>query len=76
MYLILDIRVCKHIHSVGFCIVYSDILVFLGPQTADKQEKKSAFFIIDTEKSPRLDMDLANAIYVLAGIFYVKTNAL
>ena len=30
---------------MGFCIVYSDILVFLGPQTADKQEKKSAFFM-------------------------------
>ena len=37
-------RVCTHIHSVGFCIAYSDILVFLGPQTADKQEKRSAFF--------------------------------
>ena len=63
-----------YIHSVGFCIAYSNISVFSGPQTTDKQERKSAFFIIDTEKSPRLDMDLANAIYVLAGIFLCKNK--
>ena len=38
------IRVCTHIHSVGFCIAYSTLQVFSGPQSADKQEKRSAFF--------------------------------
>ncbi len=26
------VRACDYIHSVGFCIAYSDISVFLGPQ--------------------------------------------
>ena len=34
-----------YIHSVGFCIAYSNRQVFLGPQKADKQEMKSAFFV-------------------------------
>ncbi len=40
----IGMRVCTHIHSVGFCIAYSNYRVFLGPQLADKQEKRSAFF--------------------------------
>ena len=59
-------RVCTHIHSVGFCIAYSDILVFLGPQTADKQEKRSAFFDVRKGNTvfpyiSHLNNDLANA---------------
>ena len=42
--LILGTRVCTHIHGVGFCIAYSTLQVFSGPQKADKQEKRSAFF--------------------------------
>ena len=38
-------RVVSYIHSVGFCIAYSVAQVFLGPQLADKQIKKSAFFM-------------------------------
>ena len=34
-----------YIHSVGFCIAYSNYRVFLGPQTTDKQQKESAFFM-------------------------------
>jgi len=30
-------RVVPYIHSVGFCIAYSNYRVFLGPQTTDKQ---------------------------------------
>ena len=38
-------RVVSYIHSVGFCIAYSVAQVFLGPQLANKQIKKSAFFM-------------------------------
>jgi len=41
----INTRVCSYIHSVGFCIAYSNYRVFLGPQTTDKQKKESAFFI-------------------------------
>ena len=44
VYLNIGMRVCTHIHSVGFCIAYSDYQVFSGPLPADKQEKRSAFF--------------------------------
>ncbi len=30
-------RAYTYIHSVGFCIAYSNYRVFLGPQKADKQ---------------------------------------
>ncbi len=43
-YLNLSVRTCAYIHGVGFCIAYSNYRVFLGPQLADKQEKRSAFF--------------------------------
>ncbi|MBO7072895.1 MAG: hypothetical protein J6V89_05215, partial [Acetobacter sp.] len=39
-----------YIHSVGFCIAYSNYRVFLGPQTTDKQQKESAFFILSVMK--------------------------
>lgn len=38
-------RVLLYIHSVGFCIAYSNYRVFLGPQTTDKQQKESAFYV-------------------------------
>ena len=41
----INTRVCSYIHSVGFCIAYSNYRVFLGPQTTDKQKKESAFFM-------------------------------
>lgn len=67
-------RVCTHIHSVGFCIAYSDILVFLGPQTADKQEKRSAFFDVrngntDFPYISHLNNDPANARELLRCFF-------
>ena len=39
------VRACAYIHGVGFCIAYSTTKVFLVPQKADKQIKRSAFFI-------------------------------
>lgn len=35
--IVLGTRVVPYIHSVGFCIAYSNISVFSGPQTTDKQ---------------------------------------
>ena len=42
-YILTNMRTCTYIHSVGFCIAYSNRQVFLGPQKAGKQLKKSAF---------------------------------
>ena len=36
-------RVYTYIHSVGFCIAYSNYRVFLGPQKADKQKGNPRF---------------------------------
>ena len=43
-------RVCSYIHSVGFCIAYSNRQVFLGPQKADKQQRESAFSLSSPHK--------------------------
>ena len=61
-------RVCTHIHSVGFCIAYSDILVFLGPQTADKQEKRSAFFDV------RNGIPISTQFPILTTIWHTPEN--
>ena len=47
VYLIYEWYACgRYMHGVGFCIAYSNYRVFLGPQTTDKQNKRSAFFFI------------------------------
>ena len=72
------VRACAYIHGVGFCIAYSDILVFLGPQTADKQEKRSAFFDVRNgipvfHSISHLDNDPVNAGEpVKMGFLYMK----
>jgi hypothetical protein len=69
---------CAYIHGVGFCIAYSDILVFLGPQTADNQKKRSAFFDVRNgipvfHSISHLDNDPVNAGELLRWDFlYMK----
>ena len=53
------VRACAYIHGVGFCIAYSTIKVFLVPQKADKQEKRSAFFVFNKSLSPLICMTKA-----------------
>ena len=73
---IIDARVVIYIRSVGFCIAYSEWLVFLGPQWADKQEKRNPRFLMSEKEYPffhisHLNNDPANARELLRWDFFV-----
>ena len=61
--LYIGMRVCTHIHSVGFCIAYSTTKVFLVPQKADKQEKRSAFFVLIQMNIQKEKISVVSPVY-------------
>ena len=70
--------VSAYIHSVGFCIAYSDIWVFLGPQWADKQKGNPRFLMSDKEDQLPIshhNNDPANARELLRWDFLFYNHA-